>query len=95
MKDILLDPDFDLVIKNGDFVIGESANQHQQCLLLAEKASYKQYPLTGVGIASFLKDDNSNELLREIRLQFSKDGMSVNKLGIENGKLKVEAAYNA
>ncbi len=93
MKDILLGEDFDLKCKNGDFAIGDSAGQHQQCLLLAEKGSYKQYPTVGVGIASFLKDDNTSDLLREIRIQFSRDGMNVKQLGFNGGKLNIDAAY--
>ena len=93
MRDILLDEEFDLKVKGGDFVIGESTQQHQQCLLLAEKGSYKQYPAVGVGIATFLKDEDPGDLLREIRIQFSKDGMNVDKLGFENGKLRIDASY--
>ena len=93
MRDIQLDTSFDLVIKNGDFSVGESTQQHQQCLLLAEKGSYKQYPTVGVGIATYLKDDSPSDLLREIRIQFSKDGMNVNSLGFEQGKLRIDAPY--
>lgn len=93
MKDFLLSADFDLQIKDGDIVIGESNQQHQQCLLLAEKGAYKQFPDIGVGLMTFLKDDNPDELLREIRLQFSNDGMKVNRLGFENGKIKADADY--
>lgn len=93
MKDILLTADYDLLIKDGDFVIGESDVQHQQCLLLAEKGAYKQFPERGVGIMTYLLDENPDELLREIRLEFSKDGMKINRLAFENGKIKVDAPY--
>lgn len=93
MKDFLLAEDFDLVIQDGDFAIGESNQQHQQCLLLAEKGAYKQFPTTGVAISTYLKDENPDELLREIRIQFSSDGMKVNRLAYVGGKLKVDADY--
>jgi hypothetical protein len=93
MKDYMLDSDNDLRIENGDFVIDDSDLQHQELLLYAEKGAYKQYPLTGVGIMTYLKDENPDDLLREIRLQFAQDGMQVNKLAIVNGKLEVSADY--
>ncbi|MBC7399853.1 MAG: hypothetical protein H7289_07885 [Mucilaginibacter sp.] len=93
MKDFLLTADFDLKIENGDFVIGESNQQHQQCLLLAEKGAYKQFPNVGVGLATFINDENPDDLLREVRLEFTKDGMKVNRLAYENGKIKVDADY--
>jgi hypothetical protein len=93
MKDIKLTADFDLEIVNGDFVAFESTYQHQQCLLLAEKGSFKQYPETGVGAASYLKDENPDDLLREIRQEFTNDGMTVKRLGFEGTKLKIEAGY--
>lgn len=94
MKDIAIDEDFDLKLKGGDFAVQESTGQHQQCLLLAEKGSYKQYPAVGVGIATYLKDDNSGDLLREIRIQFSKDGMDVNSIGFNGSKLQIDARYD-
>lgn len=93
MKDILLTADFDLQIKDGDLVIGESNQQHQQCLILAEKGAYKQFPDLGVGVMTYLKDENPDELLREIRLQFSGDGMKVKRLAFEGGKIQADADY--
>lgn len=93
MKDFLLDESFDMIIKDGDFAIGESDKQQQTCLLMAEKGSYKQYPTVGVGAVTFLKDENPDELLREIRIQFSADGMKIQRLGFDGSKLKVVAEY--
>lgn len=95
MKDLILTADFDLEIKDGDFVIGESNQQHQQCLLLAEPGAFKQFPTVGVGVMSFLKDESPDDLLREIRIQFSQDGMKVNRIGYEGGKLKIDADYGS
>lgn len=94
MIDYLRDPVTNaLLIKNGDFVRDECTNQHQRNLLLAEKGAYKQYPEIGVGLMSFLKDENPGDLLREIRLQFSADGMDVKSVGFDNGMLKIIAPY--
>jgi hypothetical protein len=94
MIDYLRDPSTgDLMISNGDFVRGESTMQHQNCLLLAEPGAYKQFPNVGVGIMTYLKDDNQADLLRAIRQQFISDGMSVNALSYNAGKLKINASY--
>lgn len=93
MNDFLLDSDFDLMIKDGDFLLGESNQQHQQSILLAEKGAFKQHPTLGVGLFSFLKNENPNELLREIRLEFDNDGMKIKRIGFEGGKLKIDADY--
>lgn len=78
MIDYLMTGNDDLLIANGDFVKGDSDKQHQRSLLLAEKGDYKQAPIATVGLASYINDDaETAELLREIRLRFSDDGMTV------------------
>ncbi len=78
--DILLDDDFDLKVENGDFVIGESTAQHQKCLLMAKKGDYKQNPIVGVDLFHEIDDEGPEDLLREVRLAFSQDGMKVNRM---------------
>lgn len=93
-KDYLHDQNFDLLIKTGDFIVGESTAQHQRLLLLAEKGEWRQYPKTGVGIGSFLDDDEPGDLFSEIRKQFDADGMTVNSVRIfEDGKMNIDAKY--
>lgn len=90
--DILLSEDFDLKVDNGDLVIGESTAQHQQCLLMAKKGDIKQAPTVGVDVFNEIDDERPEDLMRQIRLQFSKDGMKVDKLQVEqtaNGKIKL------
>ena len=41
MDDFLLDNDNDVIIKNGDFVIGDATLQHQNHILLAQKGEFK------------------------------------------------------
>ena len=84
----------DLKIVDGDFVIGESTLQHQRHLLLAEKGDYKQDPTIGVGIGSFLLDDDVEGMLREVNIEFLRDGMNVTKVGMtKDGKLEIDADY--
>lgn len=93
MKDILLNEDFDLLIENGDLVIGESTNQHQQLLLLTKKGDWKENPTVGVGLAGYLKDDADSDLLGAIRTEFEKDGMTVNSIELKNEDFIIDAHY--
>lgn len=92
-KDILLDVDLDLSIENGDFVIGESTNQQQKIMLLADKNEFKENPTVGVGIETYLDDESPADMHREIRLQFSKDGMKVKSIKTIEGKINIDAPY--
>jgi hypothetical protein len=93
LKDFLLDETtFDLKIVNGDFVIDDSAAQHKKCLLLAAKGDYKNTPLVGVDIFRQLNDHNNN-IARDIRIEFIKDGMNVRKITQLKNDYKVDANY--
>jgi hypothetical protein len=93
--DILLEPDFDLMISDGDFVVGESTKQHQLCLLTAEPGNYKQSPTLGVGAFSFINDDETLQNLKAaIQKTFEADGMIIDHLSITaDGNIDVEANY--
>lgn len=93
MQDILLDTDGDLKIVNGDIVVGYSDDQHKEILLVTDKGSFKENPLVGVGIQSFLEAEDSSDLLREIRKQFMADGMTIDKLNFNNAKFELVAHY--
>ncbi|WP_121812801.1 hypothetical protein [Mucilaginibacter kameinonensis] len=96
MTDYLMDDNDDLLIKNGDFVRGESNQQQQRKLLLAEKGEYKQAPTATVGTFQFLNDEGDTQgeaLLREIRLRFSDDGIKIQSMGFVNGLLNIVGDY--
>ena len=91
-RDILFNDD--LLLQDGDFVIGESTYQHQRFLLLAEKGEFKATPKTGVGSRKFLETQNPNDFAREVRQEFTSDGMIVNKIKIEeNLEINIDAQY--
>jgi hypothetical protein len=92
VNDVLISNDYDLLIANGDFVIGESTPQHQQLLLLAGKGDYKLTPLIGVDVFNHLHD-HSPTLARDARIEFIKDGMQVQSIKNDNGKIIVDAKY--
>lgn len=95
MKDYLLNDANDLVIKNGDFVIGDATKQNQKKLLMINKGEYKEFPNVGVGLMNFLDDEEPDELIREIRREMVKDGMTVEELKVNNddGSIGLNASY--
>ena len=93
MTDILLDTDGDLKIENGDLVLGYSDTQHQNLLLVTFKGQWKEKPTMGVGAAGFLKDEDVQGLAAEIKQEFERDGMRVNKIEVTTENIKVDAAY--
>lgn len=94
MKDILTDEDGDLLIKDGDIVIGDSDNQHQEDIILANKGEYKETPEIGVGIFQMLSDDDPMSVLIEIKKNLQYDGMQVKNVKYEdNGKITIDGSY--
>lgn len=94
MDDFLLDTSNDLVVNNGDFVIGDASLQHQNHILLAQKGEFKNAPEIGVGVLTELNNENPRELLSQIRRNFEYDGMKVNSLKVAaNGNLLIDAEY--
>lgn len=91
--DILLDENDDLLIENGDFVIGESTLQHQRLLLLCNKGEFKENPTRCIGLNRYLESNDAQALAREIDVDFSKDGMKVSKIVIDIPTIEIEASY--
>lgn len=92
--DLLLDDNMEIVIADGDFVIGESTAQHQKMLILSEKCELKEVPMRGVGARRFLEDSRPDNLAREIRQEFTTDGMTVKQINIEADlNIQIDAFY--
>lgn len=93
MNDILLTSGYGLDTENGDFRVGDCLKQSQMLLLETSKGEWKQSPEMGVGLVSFLEDYDMTRAAREIREQFSKDGMRVERIRIEGTVLNVDAQW--
>mgnify|MGYP001280269563 CR=1 FL=1 len=94
MNDLLLDDDFDLQIVGNDFVVGDSTEQNQKLLLVANKGEVRPYPAVGVGIAQAINDDNIGSVQQEVIKQFELDRMTINRLKIgKNGAMQIDATY--
>jgi hypothetical protein len=95
MKDFKLTVTGDLLILNGDLVIGTSDEQQVETALLTQAGELKQYPEAGIGIENFVDDDLPGDMLQKIRTQLEKDGMTVSGLSFidETGNLNINAKY--
>lgn len=93
MKDFKLDFEAKTLFAGGDIRTGDTDKQNQHLLLMCEKGSFKEFPGTCVGAASYLEDENNADLLREIRTQFTADGMTISKIEVSEGKIKIDAKY--
>jgi hypothetical protein len=102
MKGILINEnnDLDIQVKRDEknmivrgLVVGDSTLQNQKLLLMCNKGEIKEYPTLGVGITNYLESHDGNELAREIRKQFSADGMRINRINIDIPHLEIDAEY--
>lgn len=93
MTDFLINPEDGSLFANGDIRTGLSDNQHKRHLLICAKGSFKEFPATGVGAADFLESEDEAAFLREVRSQFTADGMTVRSIKMTGEKLEVDASY--
>lgn len=85
IQDILLDENGDLLIENGDFVVGPSDNQHIALIINTWLGDWKQFPLCGLGIDDYLASPSTPEVLkRDLTVQLIKDGYKINDIEISN-----------
>lgn len=87
INDILIDTNNDILIKIGDFVIGESTYQHIYLILSSQKGEWKANPLLGIGIEDKIGDNDNNYWKYMIRSELIKDGIEIERLDISNDQL--------
>jgi hypothetical protein len=96
MTDILIDNHtYQPMIAEGDWRVGFSDNQHQALLLLTAQGEWKEKPDVGVGARRWAEAEIPDGLLREIRQQYTADGMVISTLlhDERTGKLLIDASY--
>lgn len=90
-KDILVNND--LLIENGDFVMGDSDIQHIDHIITAQPGEYKETPQLGFGVINYLKSNTTKtKFKRDLRVQLNFDGYESPNIDLEEGfkNLKVE-----
>ncbi|GGE89463.1 hypothetical protein SAMN05443634_104103 [Chishuiella changwenlii] len=94
MKDFKRTDDLDLEIKNGDFVIAESDQQHVEDIFIAQKGEFKEYPQVGFGAINYIKTNTTSyQFERDLKIQLDYDNYSNVEIdisdGIENTKITI------
>jgi hypothetical protein len=80
-KDIMLDSNNDLLIKNGDFVIGESTEQEVARIIVLSKGGLKEDPILGPNLISKIKSrEDLQGIERAIKLNVERDGKDWDKI---------------
>lgn len=81
INDLLLDSNQNLLVVNGDFVIGNSLDQNQEDIINYFPGELKQFPAVGVGILKYYNGsiDNLDSIIRQ---QLNGDGLNINQLEI-------------
>lgn len=88
-QDILLVNNSLAITDDGDFIMGDSDEQHIQDTVNAFPGWWKENPSDGVGALQYLNAaGNTQALSRAIKIQLQSDGYSVNnpQIQFENGK---------
>lgn len=89
-QDILKDDNNELLIINGDFVIGPSDQQHVADIFIAQPGEYKFNPTLGFGASSYLKRNITEaEFRRDLKLALSLDGYNDADINLTEGIPKV------
>lgn len=96
MNDFLRDSSTnDLLIKGGDFVVGDATQQHQTDIVRAWKGWNHFNPTCGVGLERWLLSAEAGVgLPRTIRVELERDGQTVDAVRLVQGEgLLIEARY--
>lgn len=91
-QDYLLDENGDLLIKDGDFVVGPSDDQHIEDIIQSFPGEWKQFPIIGCAIIADIKTQHPQNTMNKIKTQLQSGGYQLDRLSvtIENGVLKVK-----
>src|SRR5688500_13441263 len=90
--DILLDENEDLMIRDGDLVIGPSDDQHLRHNFMANKGSFRKV-LVGFGATRFVRSTgNEIKFKRDLKEALSIDNYKLQKMELQpDGAVKVIA----
>ena len=85
--DILTDENDDLLIIDGQLVIGESDEQHVRHIVLSTQGDFKEHPLMGFGLSRYLKTPvlETEKFKRELAVQLKADGYTNPDIDLTEG----------
>lgn len=79
-RDILLDENDDLIIANGDFLLGDSLTQEVGIILRLNQGDLKSDPLLGPNLIRLEKSTEINEFQERVKVHLERDGKDFNEL---------------
>jgi phage baseplate assembly protein W len=80
----------DLVIIDGTFDKSEDTQQCIQDILSSSPGDYKQYPMIGADLKSYINSSSSTSMLeRQIRLSLAMDEILLKGIGWVNGEIEI------
>jgi hypothetical protein len=92
--DILRDENMKLIIRDGDFVIGDATSQHANIIVNSAKGELRLFPTVGVSIISFIGTKQLYELEQFIKSELSREGIALKSIDTElfrnEAKIKME-----
>lgn len=93
-QDLQLDENGDILLKDGDYVIGESDMQHIEDILDAYPGEYRNAPLLGVYLQRALNGPMDGSIRKDIRLNLESDNYQVKKVELTTKIVNVDAERN-
>lgn len=94
-NDLMLDENLDLAIQDGDFIIDYAQNQAAKILSIAPAGSFKQHPITGIGITNYLNAPASpttrTTLITNIKKALEKDGHKNVNISLQGNNIIIQA----
>lgn len=91
--DILRDENGNLAFADGDFLVGQSDQQHVEDILDLQPGELKEFPLAGFGAINYIKRTiTADEFKRDLKLQLNYDGYNNVNIDTSNGiqNLRIE-----
>lgn len=79
--DFLLDDKDDIIIANGDLLVGESLTQEVSLILRVNQGEFKNDPLIGANLIQLVNTNISKaELKKRVKLHLQRDGKNYNEI---------------
>ncbi len=78
---------------NGRLQVGRVDEQNQYLLLKLAKGSIKRLPTRCVGVDSYVEHEDMSGMLREIKKEFTADGMKLASVKFVGENLEIDATY--
>lgn len=92
MRDIAVQENGDIYLGE-DIVITNTISYHKKNVMLMKKGDLKHAPGIGVNIRNYVNSYKTEKMLRAIRRNFTKVGINVVSLKLENNTLIEQGTY--